>query len=54
MNIDPKLGRPDRIVSLVAGVAMIVWGFVGADRPVVQFSVMVLGVVFAVGGLGGT
>jgi hypothetical protein len=54
MNLDPKLGRTDRITNVVLGAALVMYAFWGLDRIPVQVVVVGIGLVFIVGGFGGT
>ena len=54
MNLDPKLGRTDRITNVVLGAALVMYAFWGLDKIPVQVVVVGIGLVFIVGGFGGT
>lgn len=55
MNLDPKLGRTDRITNVVIGAAFVVYAFFGPlEKMPLQIVVMGIGLVFIVGGFGGT
>ncbi len=55
MNLDPKLGRIDRITNVVVGAALVAYAFFGSlDKIPVQVAVVGIGLVFVVGGFGGT
>ena len=55
MNLDPKLGRIDRIGSLALGAGLVGYAILGGfDQSWLRVLVAILGLVFAVGGLGGT
>jgi len=55
MNLDPKLGRTDRITNVVIGAALVVYAFLGPlEKMPLQIVVMGIGLVFIVGGFGGT
>ena len=53
MNLDPKLGRTDRIINGVIGAALVAYAFLGPlEKVPVQIFVMGIGLVFIVGGFG--
>ena len=55
MKLDPKLGRTDRITNVVIGAALVVYAFLGPlDKLPLQVVVVGIGLVFIVGGFGGT
>ena len=55
MNLDPNLGRTDRIIKGVIGAALIAYAFLGPlEKVPVQIFVMGIGLLFIVGGFGGT
>ena len=55
MNLDPKLGRIDRAGSLAIGVGLAAYAILGGlDQSWLRVSVVILGLMFAVGGVGGT
>ena len=55
MNLDPKLGKIDRIVSFVMGAGLVGYSILGGlDQSWLRVSVAILGLLFAVGGIGGT
>lgn len=55
MNLNPALSRIDRIVNLVGGIGIVAYASLGDfDHAWVRMSLAVLGVVFVVGGIGGT
>lgn len=55
MNINPVMNNRDRIVNLLIGVAVIASAFLrDFDREWVRGATIVLGIVFVVGGVGGT
>ena len=55
MNLDPTLRRPDRIGSLVAGAAFVAYAFLGGfEQAWVRVVLIILGLMLAVGGIGGT
>lgn len=55
MNLTPRLGRGDRIASLLGGVGMVVYGVIGNhDTYWARIALVVVGVGFAIGGIGGT
>ncbi len=55
MNLDPLLSKFDRIVNLLGGVGIVAYASLGDfDHAWVRMSLAVLGVVFVVGGIGGT
>jgi hypothetical protein len=55
MKLDPKLGRTDRITNAVIGAAFVVYGFFGPlEKIPLQVVVVGIGLVFIVGGFGGT
>ena len=55
MKLDPKLGRTDRITNVVIGAALVVYAFLGPlEKLPLQVVVVGIGLVFIVGGFGGT
>ena len=55
MDINPTLKGTDRVVNAVTGTALIAYALSGGlDKPWLQGAVVVLGLVFVIGGLGGT
>ena len=55
MNLDSKLGRNDRIISVVVGAALVAFALLGTlEKLPLQVAVVGIGVVFVVGGFGGT
>ena len=55
INLDPKLGRIDRVTNVVVGAALVAYAFLGSlDKIPVQVAVVGIGLVFVVGGFGGT
>lgn len=55
MKLDPNLGRTDRIINVVVGIALVVYAFLGPlDKILLQIVVMGAGLVLMVGGFGGT
>ncbi len=55
MKLDPKLGRTDRITNSVVGAALVAFGFIGPlEKIPLQVAVIGIGLVFVVGGFGGT
>jgi len=55
MKLDPKLSRTDRITNVVIGAALVAYAFLGPlEKVPVQIVVMGIGLVFIVGGFGGT
>jgi hypothetical protein len=55
MNLNPKLGRAERIMNVVVGAALVVYAFLGPlEKMPLQVVIGGLGLVFVVGGFGGT
>ena len=55
VNLDPKLGRTDRIMHGVIGAAMVVFALLGSfDKMPLRVVLGAAGLVFIVGGFGGT
>jgi hypothetical protein len=55
MKLDPKLGRTDRITNVVIGATLVVCAFLGPlEKLPLQVVVVGIGLVFIVGGFGGT
>ena len=55
MNLNPALGRTDRIGSLAVGVGLVMYGFLGGFEQVwIRGALILLGLAFAAGGIGGT
>ncbi|MDH3215300.1 MAG: hypothetical protein OEN01_03295 [Candidatus Krumholzibacteria bacterium] len=54
MKLDPKLGRTDRITNVAIGAALVVYAFLGLEKLPLQVVVVGIGLVFVVGGFGGT
>ena len=54
MNLDPRLGRTDRITNVVLGAALVVYAFWGLEKMLLQVVGVGIGLVFVVGGFGGT
>ena len=55
MHIDSALSKPDRIASLLGGVGLVAYAFLGSlENPLARGALAILGVAFAVGGIGGT
>ena len=55
MNLDPKLGRTDRIINAVVGAALVVYALLGPlEKMPLQVAIAGLGLVFIAGGFGGT
>ena len=55
MNLNPALGRIDRIGSLVVGAGLFVYTFLGGfDKIWLRGLCAGLGLAFAIGGIGGT
>ncbi|GJM45580.1 MAG: hypothetical protein DHS20C21_24220 [Gemmatimonadota bacterium] len=54
MNLNPHLGRTDRIANLLGGAGMVVYAFLKLDDPVIRVVAVVLGLVLVVSGIGGT
>jgi len=55
MNLNPSLGRIDRIGSLVVGAGLLVYTFLGGvDKIWLRGICAGLGLVFTIGGIGGT
>jgi len=55
MKLDPKLGRTDRITNVVVGAALVVYAFFGPlEKMPLQVVLVGIGLVFIVGGFGGT
>jgi hypothetical protein len=55
MNLNPSLGRVDRIGSLVVGAGLLVSAFLGGvDKIWSQGICAGLGLVLTIGGIGGT
>ena len=55
MNLDPALGRIERIGSALMGAVLVAVAMVGNfDKPVVRGGLVLLGLAYVVGGIGGT
>lgn len=54
MKLNPRLNQLERIGSTVIGVGMLVLAFLGIDQLWIRIALSLLGIVFIVGGLGGT
>lgn len=55
MTLDPKLGRADRIASLLAGLAGLIYAAFGDfDQVWLRGGVAIAGLAFLAGGIGGT
>lgn len=55
MNLDPALGRSDRIVNVVGGTGIVAYALLGDfDHAWIRAAMVIVGVLFVVGGLGGT
>lgn len=55
MNLDPKLGTIDRVTNVVIGAALLAYAFFGPlEKIPLQVAVVGAGLVFIVGGFGGT
>ncbi|MBT8461518.1 MAG: hypothetical protein KJO44_03270 [Gemmatimonadetes bacterium] len=55
MNLNPKLGRTERVTNVAVGAALIVSAFLGLfDKMPLRVLIGGLGLVFVVGGFGGT
>ena len=55
MNLNPKLGRTDRILNGVIGAAFVVFALLGSfDKMPLRVVLVAVGLVFIVGGFGGT
>jgi len=55
MNLDPALGRFDRLANLAGGMGILAYSFLGDfDHMWVRLAIAVGGGVAVVGGIGGT
>jgi hypothetical protein len=55
MNLNPTLGRTERITNVVVGAALIMYAFLGPlEKMPLQVVIGGFGLVFVVGGFGGT
>ena len=55
MNLDPALGRIDRIGSLVVGAGLFIYTLLGGFEKIwLRALCAALGLAFAIGGIGGT
>jgi len=55
LNLDPALGRVDRFASLIGGVAILAFAFLGGvDKAPVQALMVGVGLAAVIGGIGGT
>jgi hypothetical protein len=55
VNLDPKLGRTDRIINGVVGAALVMFALLGSfDKMPLRVVLVAVSVVFIFGGFGGT
>jgi len=55
VNLNPKLGRTDRIINGVVGAALVILAILGSfDKMPLRVVLVAVGLVFIVGGFGGT
>lgn len=55
MNLNSKLGQIDRVANIAMGAAMVGYAFLGSiEKMPIQVAVVGIGLVFIVGGIGGT
>jgi len=55
VDLDPKLGRTDRIINGAVGAALVIFALLGSfDKMPLRVVLVAAGLVFIVGGFGGT
>ena len=55
MNLDPRLGGAERIMNGIVGAALVAFALLGSfDKMPLRVVLVAVGLVFIVGGFGGT